>query len=292
MENGHTADVRQVRYVPALGAPFGVEVLSFERLRRMDGAGRRTESQRPDFHVLGLVASGTGGHVADFVRYPLRVGSVAWIRPGVVHRWSDVERVDGPLILFRHDFLPPEGSAARSAADVFGPACWQLSADVWPLALVAADHLRGEHAAAVASPGTASPPLLAHLLAALVLRVSPGSASASVNGAEGDRQVFLRYRAAVEEGFAERHDVAGYAAALGYDRRTLTRATRAATGLGAKELLDQRVLLEAKRLLGHTDLPVAGCARRLGFRDAANFTTFFRRRTGTTPSAWRTTGGG
>ncbi|WP_342673493.1 AraC family transcriptional regulator [Streptomyces sp. ICBB 8177] len=286
------ADVRQVRYVPAFGAPFGVEVLSFARLRGMDTTGRRAQSQRPDFHVLGLVASGAGGHVADFVPYPLREGSVVWIRPGVVHRWNDIERLDGPLILFRHDFLPPEGSAARSAADVFGPACWQLADGVWPLALAGADLLRREHATAAASPGTASPPLLAHLLAALVLRVTPGAAGAAVSGPdEGDRQVFLRYRAAVEERFAERHDVASYAAALGYDRRTLTRATRAATGLGAKELLDQRVLLEAKRLLAHTGLPVAGCARRLGFRDAANFTTFFRRQTGTTPSAWRTTSG-
>ena len=50
---------------------------------------------------------------------------------------------------------------------------------------------------------------------------------------------------------------------------------------------DQRVLLEAKRLLAHTDLPVTGCARRLGFRDAGNFSTFFRRQTGTPPATWR-----
>jgi AraC-like DNA-binding protein len=99
--------------------------------------------------------------------------------------------------------------------------------------------------------------------------------------------VFRAFRAAVEEHFTDWHHVADYAQALGYDVRTLTRATRAAAGTGAKAFLDQRILLEAKRLLAHTDLPVGGCARRLGFGDVGNFTTFFRRQAGTPPAAWR-----
>lgn len=99
--------------------------------------------------------------------------------------------------------------------------------------------------------------------------------------------MFRAYRTTVEERFTEWHHVADYARALGYDVRTLTRATRAATGTGAKTFLDQRILLEAKRLLAHTDLPVSGCARRLGFRDVGNFTTFFRRQAGLPPAGWR-----
>ncbi|GAA1221090.1 AraC family transcriptional regulator [Kitasatospora nipponensis] len=277
--------MRQLRYLPAFGAAYGVEVLSFARLRAMDGAGARSRLQRPDFHVLALVASGRGEHVADFASHPLGEGSVVWIRPGMVHRWSDVEGVDGPLILFRAGFLPDLGPTR--ALDTGASATWQLDPQVRPLALLAADHLRGEHDLAVRAPQLASPALLSHLLAALVLRVLPagGAASAVGGGREGD--VFLRYRAAVEEHFATWHQVADYTRVTGYDRRTLTRATRAVTGVGAKEFLDQRIVLEAKRLLAHTDLPVSRCARRLGFRDAANFTTFFQRGTGQPPSTWR-----
>ncbi|MFJ7996488.1 helix-turn-helix domain-containing protein [Streptomyces sp. NPDC096310] len=77
---------------------------------------------------------------------------------------------------------------------------------------------------------------------------------------------------------------------LGYETRTRTRtrtrATRAGAGTGAKAFLDQRTLLEAKRLLAHAGLPIGRCAHRLGFRDTANFTTFFRRQTGLAPTAW------
>lgn len=276
-----------MRYLPAVGAPFGVEVLSFARLRELDRDGRRTRLQRPDFHVLALVASGTGSHVADFESYHLRRGSALWIRPGTVHRWSDVDGLDGPLILFRPGFLPDLGPTAPDLSVLSVPPSWYVDAQTLPLALLAADHLREEHGTAVRLPRLASAPLLAHLLAALVLRVLPATSVSDAADPARRAGVFVAFRAAVEEHFADRHHVADYARALGYDRRTLTRATRAATGVGAKEFLDQRILLEAKRLLAHTDMTVGGCARALGFGDAANFTTFFHRGAGMPPGAWR-----
>ncbi|WP_326623218.1 AraC family transcriptional regulator [Streptomyces decoyicus] len=287
MDSGQLpAGIRQLRYAPARGADLGVEVLSFERLRRMDPEHHRTRPQRPDFHVLALVRSGEGRHEADFADHLLRPGSVVWIRPGTVHRWTDVDHVDGPLILFEPGFLPAPGPAAHAAADSFASSTWRLDGQARELALLAADHLSAEYAAALLEPA-ASPPLLAHLLAALVLRALPAEPAPAPVGQGRDREVFHRYRAAVERDFARHHHVDHYAQALGYDRRTLTRATRAATGLGAKQFLDRRILLEAQRLLAHTDLPAARCAERVGFTDAANFTAFFQRQTGLPPSRWR-----
>ncbi|MFQ6193375.1 helix-turn-helix domain-containing protein [Streptomyces sp. NPDC000405] len=291
VENGQLPlvlpSVRQLRYAPASPVGRGVEVLSFEQLRTMDRARRRALPQRPDFHVLALVTSGAGRHTADFVDHPLRERTVVWIRPGVVHRWTDVDEVQGPLVLFEPGFLPVSGPAGQAAADVFAPTSWQLDDRNWHLSMCAADHLSHEHATAVAHPELASPPVLVHLLSALVLRVLP-SASASPPAADAENHtVFRRYRAAVEEHFAHQHHVTDYARQLGYDPRTLTRAVRAATGLGAKHFLDQRILLEAKRLLAHTDLPVARIAGHLGFGDSANFTTFFQRQTALPPGRWR-----
>ncbi|MGW7634768.1 helix-turn-helix domain-containing protein [Streptomyces decoyicus] len=292
MDSGQLpAAIRQLRYAPAPGADLGVEVLGFERLRQMDPERRRTRPQRPDFHVLALVRSGEGRHEADFADHLLRPGSVVWIRPGTVHRWTDVDHVDGPLILFEPGFLPAPGPAAHAAADSFASSTWRLDGQARELALLAADHLTAEYAAALLEPA-ASPPLLAHLLAALVLRALPAEPAPAPVGQGRDHEAFHRYRAAVERDFARHHHVDHYAQALGYDRRTLTRATRATTGLGAKQFLDRRILLEAQRLLAHTDLPAARCAEHVGFTDAANFTAFFQRQTGLPPSRWRSTHSG
>ncbi|MFJ7247522.1 helix-turn-helix domain-containing protein [Kitasatospora sp. NPDC098652] len=285
-----------MRYSPEAGsAGFGVEVLSFERLRRMDRARRRERPQRPDFHVLALVRSGSGRQVADFVDHSLGERSVVWIRPGVVHRWAEVDGVDGPLVLFEPEVLAgvvgagasgAAGSAGLAGDAAFGASCWQVDEEDWGLVLAGVEHLAREHAAAVAREEPFSRALLGHLLAALLLRVAPPE-SVRPSAATGDREVFRRYRTAVEESFARRHHVADYAHELGYTVRTLTRASRAASGLGAKRFLDERILLEAKRLLAHTDLSLARCAERVGFDDAANFAAFFRRLAGESPGHWR-----
>lgn len=283
VENGQDA-VRQLRYLPAIGSPHGVEVLDFAGLRSMDPRRRRALPQRPDFHVFALVRSGTGSHEADFHAFTLSEGSAVWIRPGTVHRWSDVDACEGPLVLFRPGFLPGFTSAETTA-----PVSWQVDGQRLDLALLAAEHLGREHETAAHAPHLASPALLSHLLAALLLRALPETPPAADAPETGNRHtaVFRAYRTAVEEHFTDWHQVTDYARALGYDVRTLTRATRAAAGTGAKAFLDQRILLEAKRLLAHTDLPVTGCARRLGFRDVGNFTTFFRRQEAMPPAAWR-----
>ncbi|MFF8784457.1 helix-turn-helix domain-containing protein [Streptomyces sp. NPDC015125] len=283
MKSGQLPGVKQLRYSPAPRAPFDVEMLSFAQLRLMDRSRQRTRPQRPDFHVMALVQSGVGRHTADFVDHPLRERTVVWIRPGVVHRWTDVDDLEGPLLLFTQGLPPAPGPVAQAAGDIFGPACWQLDKDAWDLSIWAADHLRHEHAAAVSNPRLASAPLLAHLLSALVLRVLPVEPAEPPTGNPHEHTVFHRYRAAVEQRFTRHHRVRDYASTLGYEPRTLT-----ATGLGAKQFLDQRILLEAKRLLAHTDLPAARCAEHLGFQDAANFTTFFQRQAGLSPGRWRT----
>ena len=75
---------------------------------------------------------------------------------------------------------------------------------------------------------------------------------------------------------------------MGYSTRTLNRLARQHTGLSAKELIDERVVLEAKRQLSHTDSPVSEIAEQLGFDDASNFSSYFRRQTQLTPGTFRT----
>ena len=58
-------------------------------------------------------------------------------------------------------------------------------------------------------------------------------------------------------------------------------------GAGAKDFIDRRVILEARRLLAHSDRSAAQIATQLGFSSATNFSKFFRQRTGTSPLAFR-----
>ena len=58
-------------------------------------------------------------------------------------------------------------------------------------------------------------------------------------------------------------------------------------GGSALDLVHERVLLEARRLLAYTEMPVARIAGELGFEDAAYFSRLFARKVGLAPAAYR-----
>ncbi len=275
--------------------------MEFANLRRMADRQMRAAPVRPDFHVVAVVRAGTGRYCVDFVEGGLEPGSVVWVRPGQVHQWPDVDRVTGDLVLFTATAVR-EPAAARIAADPFGPPAWLVSPARRSLVWWAADHLRAELASAAAecAESTAleataglhgaaahTPPIPQALLAVLLLRCA-GESGLHRGPGQGDGDpVFRAFRDAVEADFPRHRSVRHYAHLLGYDARTLSRATHRAAGISSKAYIDQRLVLEAKRLLAHSDLSVARCAQRLGFDDPANFTAYFRRATGKAPGAWR-----
>ncbi|MEW9920736.1 helix-turn-helix domain-containing protein [Marimonas sp. MJW-29] len=83
--------------------------------------------------------------------------------------------------------------------------------------------------------------------------------------------------------------MADYAADLGVTPTHLTRAVKSATGKTAADLLTERVLHEARRLLADTSEPAQRIAAYLGIGSAAYFTRFIQHHTGATPSKSRGT---
>jgi len=89
------------------------------------------------------------------------------------------------------------------------------------------------------------------------------------------------------ERLAEPLDVAALARHAGVSPRTFARRFRAETGTTPLRWLHARRVLEARRLLEESDLPVDQIAWRSGFGAAASLREHFRRATATTPTAYR-----
>ncbi|MEU3352486.1 helix-turn-helix domain-containing protein [Streptomyces sp. NPDC037389] len=274
---------------------LGIEVLTFDALRRRMRREVARTASRPDFHQLLLVRGGEGTSMVDFAPQPCAPRRLLHVRPGQVQRFpadpaGRLAELDAVLVLFTASF-PPRLPLTASLLDGFGPASWTLS----PADHQALDRALTEIAAeyrAVENQGEdtdAAPTveLLRHLLGAVLLRLvrlphPDHTASATAGG-----EVFRAFRYELERSFAVTRSVQSYAARIGYSARTLTRACQAATGRTAKQLIDARVALEAQRLLVHTDLAVAAIGRTLGFSEPTNFGKFLIRETGHTPGGFR-----
>ncbi|RMB81764.1 AraC family transcriptional regulator [Streptomyces shenzhenensis] len=258
------------------------------------GTGRTWHADAPlhrvhriDFHVVMFFSDGPVQHMIDFAEYEATAGDVLWVRPGQVHRFSRTSEYRGTVLTMQPGFLP------RATVEATGLYRYDLPPLLHPdparlgALRAALDQLRREYEDTATLPLSLHTAVLRHSLTAFLLRLAHLATSSAEAARQQAGTTFTLFRDAVEQGFATNHSVSAYADALGYSRRTLVRAVRAATGETPKGFIDKRVVLEAKRLLAHTDLPIGRVGAAVGFPDAANFSKFFQLHTGRTPAAFR-----
>jgi AraC-like DNA-binding protein len=242
---------------------------------------------RVDFHVVMLFDAGPVRHMIDFAEYEARAGDLLWIRPGQAHRFATGGEYRGTVLTMQPGFLPratveATGLYRYDLPPLLRPDEAQLTGLRDGLA-----QLRREYEDTGTLPLSLHTAVLRHTLTAFLLRLAHLAASSAEARRRQAGTTFTLFRDAVEQGFATNHSVSAYADALGCSRRTLVRAVRAATGETPKAFIDKRVVLEARRLLAHTDLPIGRVGAAVGFPDAANFSRFFHQHTDATPAAFR-----
>jgi AraC family transcriptional activator of pobA len=105
--------------------------------------------------------------------------------------------------------------------------------------------------------------------------------------AEPKARLYAPFRNLVEREYRAQRPVVWYADRLGVTEGRLNRSCRALTGRSAFEIIRDRVVLEARRLLAYTMLPVSTISYDLGFNDVAYFYRFFQRQVGSPPGEFR-----
>jgi AraC-like DNA-binding protein len=103
-----------------------------------------------------------------------------------------------------------------------------------------------------------------------------------------DLEFFRKFSQLVDANFKEKHNVADYADLLMMAPKTLTHRFKRLNLPQPNEIIKNRIILEAKRLLVHTDRTAKEIAYALGYDDPAYFSRLFFIKTNETPSGFRT----
>jgi AraC-like DNA-binding protein len=271
--------IRRVHFDNPQRPALPIEVVSFAELRHRAPVGALARPLRPNFHQVVFVTKGRFAYEVDFERRMLAPGQVVWVTPGQVQRLDLPITCKGWLLLFTADAVdqstlhfelepPPKVVLGSRKADI-----------VWLLSRVR--RLVAHEAREVPFA------LVRHLVSALLVLLRQAAGEKSSTSTLPAHPAYVLFRAEVERRFAETRRLYDYERVLGYCAKTLTRATLAATGQNAKQYIDQRVALEARRLLCHNQDNVATIASKLGFSEPTNFVKFFRRHAGVSPAVFR-----
>jgi AraC-like DNA-binding protein len=241
------------------------------------------------FYDILLVTSGSGSFRLDGVAHAVAPGRVFFTSPGQVRVWQ-VEGLDGLCLFFPAVFL---AEFFNDAAFLERLPYFHVPDGGAHLTLPDACATRMRHRLGVMrrelhrwSSDSA------HLVRALLYRelFLLARAFARSHGVPQTRPVHRitsAFRELVSRYALRQQRITWYAAELGVSPQHLNRLTRAWLGASAKDLLQARLEVEARRLLSLSDDSVGQIGDRLGFRDASYFARFFKQRTGQAPSAYR-----
>lgn len=131
---------------------------------------------------------------------------------------------------------------------------------------------------------------LSHMAGLLAIEVGRAVSDLRPGGEviESRREILVReFLSLLEQHFRSFHTVTDYAHLLKMTPPHLTRCCRQVVGKSASVLIQDRLILEAKRALVYTRMPVSELAYSLGFSDPAHFSKFFQLRVGFSPSEFR-----
>jgi len=241
------------------------------------------EPHRHAYHELIWVREGSGRHLIDGEPVEFGPHTMTLIAKGQVHQFERAEGVRGYVVRFDDEWL--SGSRRWLFA---GQACTPLTVPEDEAARFDSlvDLLRVE---VDRQPGPESAELRRNLLSAALLwaqrwreaQLEGGGATST------DVQLHRNFQETLERDFTKSHEARHYASELGVTTGTLSRTLTRLTGSTTKQLILERVMLEAARLLRFSDLSVKEIAARLGYSDQFAFSHAFKRQRGEAPLDFR-----
>jgi AraC-like DNA-binding protein len=246
----------------------------------------RSFPHRHDYYHLLWMSEASGTHLLDFERYDARANTVFFVSPGQLHAWESAIRPSGFVINFSADFFVQMFPRADDIAQVpfFHIAS---TAPVLHMTQEQHDELRPlllEIEREFLSDAEARMDIVrAYLLVLLtrLRRIYPRRAEESASP-----QTFSltkRFKLLVDQHYLDYERLGDYASSLNITERQLNEAVKRTLGKTAGQMIQERLVLEAKRLLSNTAMGVAEVAFHLHFEDHAYFSRFFKKHAGMTP---------
>ncbi len=277
-------DVIPVHHLPDAGRTM----ISVERIDARDAAVQN-DVHRHDFHELFVFAGGTGEHMIDLEPIAMEPPCVHIVAPGQVHQLSRSADSTGAVVMFGVDATMAPGLAV-DLAGLFGARnearAFAISGPQFNELMMLVDAIERELAQADAVPAG----VVRSYLNILLMKCGHWlNASTTDRPTRPDRNdPVSRFLEQVDREFLTKRLVNAYASDLAMSPDHLSELVKKRLGKSASDVVQERLLLEAKRLLLHADLSVKEVSHALRMDDPAYFNRMFKKALGVTPLVYRT----
>jgi len=250
--------------------------------------GEPDEPHRHDYYTVILVKEAVGKHIIDFNVYTLEAKQVYFVSPGQIHQVIEEMKSLGYVILFSPEFLAQNNIPCYFIDDLNlfndhgnspplplnDKEFEQLSEFCEEMIKIQDSDLKYKEQAISSYIKL----FLIHGNNVCNLKNDNPQNQEAVNS------ILKNFKTLVNEKYHEWHQTSDYSGELNVTPDYLNRVIKSLTGKTAKEFIQARIIIEAKRLLYFSELSSKEIGYNLGFSEPANFSAFFKKNAGFSPS--------
>ena len=226
-----------------------------------------------DYHEIIVLTEGAGSHNIDNTEHEVLPPVIYLLKPGQVHCWNFTRIPKGFVILFREELLQPYHTS-RLLYQL--PKMIRAAKDDQIFSIT--ETLYREFKA-----HPHSREVIEAYLHLLLVKLSKIDAVKS----EPIDSLIYHYKRMIDSSYKELKQVKDYAEKLHVTPHKLNETSKKILGKTASDLIREKILIESKVLLSHTNKSVSEIAFELEFTDASNFIKFFKSQTNITPRKYR-----
>ncbi|HEX8018897.1 helix-turn-helix domain-containing protein [Mucilaginibacter sp.] len=270
--------------------PIGFECISLAELYTKSRELMTTPHRTSFYHIIWFKKGGFN-HSVDFYPIYIEDNSLLFLSKDIVQSFDASASMEGTAILFTETFFCQSEADAQFLKetilfnDLFSIPAFRLNDNIKVF-----NSLIGLIEEETSKPGDnyQSKILKTYLLTFLLSAERERRMYDFKEIKKGaDLEYLLSFRHLLESGFHVNKQVNFYAGKLNLTDKRLSQSTFRVLGKTAKQMIDDRVMLEAMRLLAHTRDTVKSIGYQLGFEEPTNFIKYFRKHSHQTPAEFR-----
>ena len=241
-----------------------------------------------DFFLTVLFTKGSGIHEIDFDSYPIEPGSVFFLYPGQTHYWKLSNDVDGFIFFHSREFFELGFKDYSISQFPFyysshNPPNLNLSSDERASIVSLFQELYNENQQKNLLRRQKISSLL-NLIYIDLSRIYIQAYTKELTRSRVYSSHMKKFEELIETNFSFQKSAADYAEMMNMTPKHLNRLTKQMLGKTPTQLITERILLEAKRMLVYSDDSFANISIALGYEDYPYFSRIFKKWTGITPT--------
>lgn len=238
------------------------------------------------FYLVMWITRGSGTHTIDFKTYPVAAHQLYFLTPGQVHSWQLSADIEGFNLFFEANFF-----RSRFGSRLFQYPFYHSHQHQPLLEVAGSSGLFGNLFRYAWQEYDGHLPNRSEVFLSFVhLILETASRLYTEQRTDTDTNLYDRirqYEELLERQFLTVREVSQYADQMNLTPNYLNAICKKVLGKTASQLLHERQVIEAQRLLTHTAQSVKEIGFQLGFEDPSYFVRFFKKHTRQTPAEFR-----